>query len=44
MLAEDISLRERGIEASDLSAGVRPASIDTLVDLAMRPDTRVLWH
>ena len=44
VLAENISLRERGIEASDLSAGVRPASIDTLVDLAMRPDTRVLWH
>jgi hypothetical protein len=44
VLADDFSLRERGIEASELSAGVRPASIETLVDLVVRPDTKTLWH
>ena len=44
VLADDFSLRERGIEASELSAGVRPASIETLVDLIVRSDTKTLWH
>jgi hypothetical protein len=44
VLADDFSLRERGIEAGELSAGVRPASIDALVDLLVRPDTKTLWH
>jgi predicted peroxiredoxin len=44
VLADDFSLRERGIEAGDLRAGVRPASIDTLVDLIVRPDAKTVWH
>jgi sulfur transfer complex TusBCD TusB component (DsrH family) len=44
VLADDFSLRERGIEAGELSPGVRPASIETLVDLVVRPDTKTLWH
>jgi len=44
VLADDFSLRERGIDASELSTGVRPASIETLVDLVVRPDTKTLWH
>lgn len=44
VLADDFSLRERGIEAIELSAGVRPTSIETLVDLVIRPDTKTLWH
>ena len=44
VLADDFSLGERGIEAGELTAGVRPASIDALVDLIMEPGTRTVWH
>jgi predicted peroxiredoxin len=44
VLADDFSLRERGIERAELSAGVREASIDTLVDLVMQPGTKTFWH
>lgn len=44
VLADDFSLRERGIEAGELRAGVRPASIETLVDLIVRPDAKTVWH
>jgi predicted peroxiredoxin len=44
VLADDFSLRERGIEAGELWAGVRPASIETLVDLIVRPDAKTVWH
>jgi predicted peroxiredoxin len=44
VLADDFSLRERGIEADELASGVREASIDTLVDLIMRPGTKAVWH
>jgi hypothetical protein len=44
ILADDFSLRERGIEPDELTGGVRPASIGTLVELMVRPDTKTLWH
>jgi sulfur relay (sulfurtransferase) DsrF/TusC family protein len=44
VLADDFSLRERGIEASDCRVGVQEASIGTLVDLMMRPNTKTVWH
>jgi sulfur transfer complex TusBCD TusB component (DsrH family) len=44
VLADDFSLRERGIERAEMSAGVREASIDTLVDLVMQPGTKTIWH
>jgi sulfur transfer complex TusBCD TusB component (DsrH family) len=44
VLADDFSLRERGIEAGEMASGVREASIDGLVDLIMRPATKVVWH
>jgi sulfur transfer complex TusBCD TusB component (DsrH family) len=44
VLADDFSLRERGIEAGEMAPGVREATIDTLVDLIMRPATKTLWH
>lgn len=44
VLADDFSLRERGIDADELSADVTPSSIGTLVDLMVRPDTKALWH
>ena len=44
VLADDFSLRERGIDRNELSAGVREASIDALVDLVMQPGAKTLWH
>jgi predicted peroxiredoxin len=44
VLADEFSLRERGIRAEELAEGVRPANIDTLVDLAMDEGRRVVWH
>jgi predicted peroxiredoxin len=44
VFADDFSLRERGIEAGELWAGVRPGSIETLVDLIVRPDAKTVWH
>jgi predicted peroxiredoxin len=44
VLADDFSLRERGIEPEELSGGVTAASIGTLVDLVVQPDTKTLWH
>ena len=44
VLADDFSLRERGIEAADVMTGVRESTIGTLVDLVVRPGTRTVWH
>jgi DsrE/DsrF-like family len=44
VLADDFSLRERGIEPGELGAGVAPASIGTLVELMVQPGTKTLWH
>jgi predicted peroxiredoxin len=44
VLADDFSLRERGIEAGDVASGVREASIGALVDLVMQPGTKTVWH
>lgn len=44
VLADDFSLRERGIEAGEMTRGVREASIDALVDLVMQPGAKTLWH
>ncbi len=44
VLADDFSLRERGIQADEIAAGVREAPIDALVDLIVRPDTKTIWH
>ena len=44
VLADDFSLRERGIEARELTPGVRETSIDALVDLLIQPGTKAVWH
>jgi intracellular sulfur oxidation DsrE/DsrF family protein len=44
VLADDFSLRERGIEADELGGGVQPCAIDTLVDLLVRPGAKAVWH
>jgi sulfur relay (sulfurtransferase) complex TusBCD TusD component (DsrE family) len=43
VLADDFSLRERGIPDTALAEGVLPAPIDAVVD-ALAAGARVIWH
>jgi len=43
VLADDFSLRERGIEAAALKRGVAPGPIDEVVDL-LAAGAKALWH
>jgi len=44
LLADDFSLRERGIQPTELSPGVQQASIDAIVDALVEENTKVIWH
>jgi sulfur relay protein TusB/DsrH len=44
VLADDFSLRERGMGGSRLADGVRAIPIDALVDLIATSGCRVLWR
>ncbi len=44
VLADDFSLRERGILTEELVEGVSPADIGTVVDLALDDGRKVIWH
>ncbi len=44
LLADDFSLRERGIAAEELVAGLQSSTIDALVDLLARENTKAIWH
>ena len=44
LLADDFSLGERGLRASELISGVKESGIDTLVDMLAQKDTRAIWH
>jgi sulfur transfer complex TusBCD TusB component (DsrH family) len=43
VLADDFSLRERGIEAGSLKEGVRSGAIEEVVDL-LAGGAKALWH
>ena len=43
VLADDFSLRERGIPLDRLPAGVAPAPIDTVIDRLLE-GRKALWH
>jgi intracellular sulfur oxidation DsrE/DsrF family protein len=43
VLADDFSLRERGIESGRLADGVKPASIDVVVE-RLAAGHKVIWH
>jgi predicted peroxiredoxin len=43
LLADDFSLRERGIPSERLIAEVRPASLDFVID-CMAEGRKTLWH
>ena len=44
LLADDLSLRVRGITAEELAYGVRESAIDALVDALVQENTKALWH
>jgi sulfur transfer complex TusBCD TusB component (DsrH family) len=44
LLADDFSLRERGISAAEMSDGVRESNIEALVDLLIQKETKAIWH
>ena len=41
---DEFALRERGIAAGSLAAGVETGSVETIVDLLAEPDTKAVWH
>ncbi|HEY3234745.1 MAG TPA: DsrE family protein [Polyangiaceae bacterium] len=43
VLADDFSLRERAIDQGAVKAGVKPSSIDEVVDL-LAGGAKALWH
>jgi intracellular sulfur oxidation DsrE/DsrF family protein len=43
VLADEFSLRERGIPESRLAPGVRPAPLDVVID-QLAQGCKVLWH
>jgi sulfur transfer complex TusBCD TusB component (DsrH family) len=44
IVADDFSLRERGIAASAVRPGVEIVDIDRTVDLLMEDGRKVIWH
>ena len=44
LLADDFSLRERGIKTEDLAEGVHESGIDALVEAIVRDKTKAVWH
>ena len=44
LLADDFSLRERGIQKEELRPGIQNATMDNLVDLLLQEHTKAIWH
>jgi sulfur relay (sulfurtransferase) complex TusBCD TusD component (DsrE family) len=44
LLADEVSLRQRGVLGERLSGGVRPSSMGELVDLLMERSDKAVWH
>ena len=44
VLADDFSLRERGIQSDECHGNVKTVAIDQLVDLLVRENTKAIWH
>ena len=44
VLADDFSLRERGITGDELIDGVKSADIGVVVDLSLDQGRKVIWH
>jgi len=44
VLADDLSLRERGIKSDELAPNIRESGIEALVDALVQENTKALWH
>lgn len=44
LLADDFSLKERGIQSGELCDGIQPTSIETVVDALAQENTKAIWH
>jgi len=44
LLADDLSLRERGIKPEELVPGIQQSSIDELVERIVKEKTKAIWH
>jgi len=44
LLADDLSLRERGIKSDELAPSVHESGIDVLVDAIVQENTKAIWH
>ena len=44
LLADDFSLRERGINTEELAQGVQQSGIAALVDAIVQDKTKAVWH
>ena len=44
ILADDFSLRERGIAGHELRAHVTQSGVEALVELLAREETKAIWH
>ncbi len=44
LLADDLSLRERGIQSAELAPEIQEAKIELLVDALVQDNTKALWH
>jgi len=44
VLADEVSLRQRGLLGERLAPGVRPSGMGELVDLLMERSDKAIWH
>jgi predicted peroxiredoxin len=44
LLADDFSLRERGIKSEELAHGTQESGISKLVDTIVQEHTKAIWH
>ena len=44
LLADDLSLSERGIKTDELLAGIQPSTIAELVEQITQQNTKAIWH
>lgn len=44
VLADDLSLTERGLKTDELVPGIRPSAIDELVERIAQENIKAIWH
>ena len=44
LLADDLSLRERGIKSEELTPGIQESGVEVLVNKLVQKNTKTFWH